>query len=72
MRSTRDPVQLLSKWLVEYNLCTKEEIKAIERAKKKEVDEAVEFAKAAPEPPAREMTSDIYAGMKVDPRMCNM
>lgn len=71
MRTTRDPVALLKKWLVEYNCCTDEEVKAIEKAKRAEVDAAVAFAKAAPEPPLYEMTADIYSGMKVDPRMCN-
>jgi len=71
VRTTRDPVALLKKWLVEYNCCTDEEVKAIEKAKRAEVDAAVAFAKAAPEPPAYEMTADIYSGMKVDPRMCN-
>uniref|UniRef100_A0A7S0NGK6 Pyruvate dehydrogenase E1 component subunit alpha n=1 Tax=Phaeocystis antarctica TaxID=33657 RepID=A0A7S0NGK6_9EUKA len=71
VRTTRDPVALLKKWLVEYNCCTDEEVKAIEKAKRAEVDAAVAFAKAAPEPPLYEMTADIYSGMKVDPRMCN-
>ena len=57
-------------WLSEYGCCTKEEIKAIQQAKRKEVDAAVEFAKKAPEPPAKELVSDIYSGMKVAPRMC--
>ena len=70
MRTARDPVQLLEKWLIEYGCCTKEEIKAIQQAKRKEVDAAVEFAKKAPEPPAKELVSDIYSGMKVAPRMC--
>ena len=54
----------------EYNLLTKDEIKAIEKEQHKKVDAAVEFAKSAPEPPLREMTSDIYSGEKVVPRMC--
>merc|ERR1711988_1095763 len=44
VRQTRDPIQLLGKWLTEdLQLATKEEIKAIETAKRKEVDAAVEF-----------------------------
>merc|ERR1719409_2394379 len=50
VRASRDPVQLLEKWLIEYGCCTKEEIKAIQQARRKEVDAAVEFAKKAPEP----------------------
>ena len=72
VRTTRDPVALLKKWLLEYKCCTDEEVKAIEKAGRAEVDAAVAFAKAAPEPPAYEMTADIYSGMKVDPRMCNL
>ena len=72
VRTTRDPVALLKKWLVEYGCCTDEEVKAIEKTQRAEVDAAVAFAKAAPEPPAYEMTADIYSGMKVDPRMCNL
>merc|ERR1719424_733290 len=72
VRTTRDPVALLKKWLLEYNCCTDEEVKAIEKTMRAEVDAAVAFAKAAPEPPAYEMTADIYSGMKVEPRMCNI
>ena len=72
VRQARDPVQLLQKWLLDLGMCTKEEIKAIEQAQRKKVEAAVEAAKQAPLPPAKEMTSDIYSGMKVEPRMCNM
>ena len=33
---------------------------------------AVAFAKDAPQPPANELTADIYSGMKLEPRMCNL
>ena len=72
VRTTRDPIALLKKWLLEYKLCTDEEVKAIEKRMRAEVDAAVAFAKDAPQPPANELTADIYSGMKVDPRMCNL
>ena len=72
VRQAREPLDQLEKWLLEYDFCTKEEIKVIKRQKQSEVNAALEFAKAAPEPPARELVSDIYSGMKVTPRMVNM
>ena len=72
VRTTRDPIALLKKWLLEHQLCSDAEVKAIEKRMRAEVDAAVAFAKDAPQPPANELTADIYSGMKVDPRMCNL
>jgi len=72
VRTTRDPIALLKKWLLEHQLCSDAEVKAIEKRMRAEVDAAVAFAKDAPQPPANELTADIYSGMKLEPRMCNL
>jgi pyruvate dehydrogenase E1 component alpha subunit len=50
VRKTRDPIERAKRYLLELELADNTEIKAIEVAARAEVDEAVEFAKAAPEP----------------------
>ena len=46
----RDPVERAKRYLEEFELATAAEIKEIEAGVRKEVDAAVEGAKAAPEP----------------------
>mmetsp|Transcript_54773 Transcript_54773/g.90770 ORF Transcript_54773/g.90770 Transcript_54773/m.90770 type:complete len:421 (+) Transcript_54773:23-1285(+) len=73
VRSARDPVQLVKNWLTQYELVTSEEIKSIEQAVKKEVEEGVEAAKAAALPPHDELVRDIYFQQGgLEPRMCNL
>ena len=51
MRRMKDPIDNhVRRWLEEFELATAAEIKEIEAAVRREVDEAVEAAKAAPPP----------------------
>ena len=72
VRTARDPVDLVKRWLTELGLATKEEVKAIEQGVRREIDAAVAAAKAEAPPPARELTADIYVGGSAPPRMCNL
>jgi len=71
VRTARDPVALVKKWLLELELATADEIKSVEQMVRKEIDEAVEAAKSADPPPASELTRDIFSGTYDAPRMCN-
>lgn len=57
----RDPIKLLSKHLISSNLMTSDELVAIDRDVEQEINEAVEFALNAPEPPAEELTDYVWA-----------
>ncbi|ORX95685.1 hypothetical protein K493DRAFT_282611 [Basidiobolus meristosporus CBS 931.73] len=61
MRSTRDPITGLRARLVENGIATEEELKAIEKEARKEVDVEVAAAKASPEPPVEDLWTNIYA-----------
>jgi pyruvate dehydrogenase E1 component alpha subunit len=57
----RDPIKRLASHLVEQDLATAEELKAIDREIDAEVADCVEFALAAPEPNPEELTRYIWA-----------
>ena len=57
----RDPIKLLSQQLLSSNLVSPDELTAIDREVDKEINEAVDFALKAPEPPAHELTDYIWA-----------
>lgn len=54
-KNNRDPLKILSGKLLGDGVCTAEEISAIDEEIQKEIDEAVEFAKAAPFPEESEV-----------------
>jgi len=60
MRSTQDPIRGLQRNIEEWGLATEQELKALDKAAKAEVDEAVEEAKASPEPLLKDLWTDIY------------
>merc|ERR1719171_743036 len=60
VRKARDPVERAKRYLMDLELATAEELKVIEQAARKEIDAAVETAKAAPFPPGHELYEDIY------------
>ncbi|KJA17955.1 hypothetical protein HYPSUDRAFT_218547 [Hypholoma sublateritium FD-334 SS-4] len=60
MRSTQDPIRGLQRNIEEWGLATEQELKAFDKAAKAEVDEAVEEAKASPEPLLKDLWTDIY------------
>lgn len=61
MRSTSDPITGLKTRLLERGIATEEELKKMEKDIKVEVDQAVEEAKASPEPALKELATEIYA-----------
>jgi pyruvate dehydrogenase E1 component alpha subunit len=60
MRSTQDPIRGLQKYIEDWGLATQDELKAIDKDAKAEVEKAVEEAKASPEPDSNDFWSDIY------------
>merc|ERR1719201_2125578 len=60
VRKTRDPVERAKRYLLELELATAAEVKAVEAEVRKEVDEAVEGAKAAAQPERDLLFQDIY------------
>ncbi|KAI9021310.1 mitochondrial pyruvate dehydrogenase E1 component beta subunit [Hyaloraphidium curvatum] len=69
MRSTNDPIRGLQKRLLEGNIASEEEMKAIEARVRKEVDQQLEEAKQSPEPPMSELFADVYTKGKEIPVM---
>lgn len=61
MRSTRDCITGLGKYITEWGVADEKALKAIDKAAKAEVDQAVIAAKAAPEPDIeKDLWTDIY------------
>jgi len=60
VKRERDCIDGVKRRLLENNWSTKEEIKAIEKEVRKEVDEAVAFAKQSKQLPEDELFNDIY------------
>ena len=61
MRSTQDPIRGLQRYISEWGLASEEDLKAIDKDAKAEVDAAVEEAKASPFPDEKELWTDIYS-----------
>jgi acetoin:2,6-dichlorophenolindophenol oxidoreductase subunit alpha len=59
-KANRDPIKLFSSKLLGERICSPEEIESIDTEIQKEVDDAVEFAKAAPFPNASEVGQYVY------------
>jgi len=59
-KANRDPIKLLAGKLTRDKLCAVEEIEAIDQEIQKEIDDAVEFAKAAPFPNVSEVSRYVY------------
>ena len=69
IRQERDPVERLRKLVVELDLLDPAEIKAIEKAQRKIVDDAVAAGKASPEPPTEpDAEHEPGHGERRDPR----
>ena len=56
----RDPIGLFRAYCLAEGILTEGEIKAIEKDVNDQVDEAVAFAEASPEPPLPWLSADIY------------
>jgi len=61
MRSNNDPIAGLKARIIEWGVTTEDELKALDKKAKTEVDEAVVEAKASPYPdPNKDLWTDIY------------
>ena len=59
-RNERDPLRMLSGWLIEHNLAGAGIFEQIENQVQSEVQSAVEYALNAPFPPPEEVTNHVY------------
>jgi TPP-dependent pyruvate/acetoin dehydrogenase alpha subunit len=57
----RDPVVRFRSWLIQERHATDEDLKHMESAIEKEIDDAVEFAISSPEPDVAELRRDVFA-----------
>jgi pyruvate dehydrogenase E1 component alpha subunit len=57
----RDPIKKLANYLVEENLASAEELKAIDRKITERIAEAVKFAESSPEPDSSELYRFVFA-----------
>jgi pyruvate dehydrogenase E1 component alpha subunit len=58
---SRDPIKKLAAYMVEQNLASEEELKAIDHKIQELIDEAVKFAESSPEPDPSELYRFIFA-----------
>lgn len=63
VRKMKDPITQLKSFLLEGELATEAEIKELEGVCRKEVDEAVVYARASPELEVHEMFNTVYCDM---------
>eukprot|EP01083_Nonionella_stella_P080561 221441_1 len=61
-RNEKDCIEQVKTYILEQKWATADELKQIDKECRKEVDEAVNWAKAQPEPDVEEVFSDIYSG----------
>ena len=61
MREERDAIEQVRHLLLDGGMATEDELKAIDKEIKDIVNEAAEFSRQSPEPPAEELWTDIYA-----------
>ena len=62
VRKNRDPIDIMKKILMENNICKENELKEIEQATKKQVDDAVEIARASKFPVPDDLYRDVVTG----------
>lgn len=60
MRSNNDPITGLKECLLEHNVVSEDEIKAMDKSARAEVDQAVEEAKKSPEPDLDQFWTQVY------------
>jgi TPP-dependent pyruvate/acetoin dehydrogenase alpha subunit len=60
-KNERDPVKLFSEWLIAQNLADRAHLDRIYAEVKSEIDQAVQFAVAAPYPNVDKVEQDVYA-----------
>ncbi|MCH8061265.1 MAG: thiamine pyrophosphate-dependent dehydrogenase E1 component subunit alpha [Chloroflexi bacterium] len=57
----RDPIVLHSRWLVEQDIATQEEIDGLRAEVAAAIEEALQFARESPYPEPEDLTTDMYA-----------
>ena len=57
----RDPIDLHSRWLVEQDIATQEEIDGMRAEVAATIEEALQFARESPYPEPEDLTTDMYA-----------
>ena len=57
----RDPIDLHSRWLVEQDIATQEEIEGMRAEVAATIEEALQFARESPYPKPEDLTTDMYA-----------
>lgn len=62
--AARDPVTALKKYMIENNLSSEAELKAIEKKIDEVVEEAVEFADESPHPGRSQLLENVFADPK--------
>ncbi|KAK7292880.1 hypothetical protein RJT34_15735 [Clitoria ternatea] len=60
----RDPISALKKYILENNLATEQELKAIEKKIDEVLEDAVEFADKSPLPPRSQLLENVFADPK--------
>lgn len=60
IRANKDCIKLFSERVVEAGVIPRSELEAIDREVGREIEEAVAFAKAAPLPTVKDLTTDVY------------
>ncbi len=56
-----DPIGIFNKYLLDKKIATRKQLDEIETRANEEVNKAVEFAEASPEPTMEDLYADIYA-----------
>lgn len=62
--AARDPITALKKYMIESNLVSEAELKAIDKKIDEVVEDAVEFADASPPPPRSQLLENVFADPK--------
>lgn len=62
--AARDPITALKKYILENNLATEQELKAIHKKIDELVEDAVEFADESPLPPRSQLLENVFADPK--------
>ena len=60
-KTERDPLMLLANWLLKEKVADRDQLAAIQKEIKTEVDQAVQFAMAASYPSLDKVDQDVYA-----------
>ncbi len=60
-KRTRDPIELHSDWMIETKIAELQQLEDIRAQLRREMEDAVRFATAAPYPSPGEVTEDVYA-----------